>query len=193
VLYGRLVNGFGLVARRYGFDIVVALVAFEAMVELAVRRDSPTAPQTPLWFATLAIAVVVLPLFARRRFPFAAPATFWLLAAVMSYVDGRLVPFLIGILVLGMAASFLLGNLRDAALARFGLAIVLGGAAIVVYNKPAHSAGELIFIPMLFGISWLAGYALRGRAEEPELRRRDHHDHEDPERVGHRVVPDRRL
>ena len=58
-----------------------------------------------------------------------------------------------------MAAAFLLGNLRDAVQARMGLAIVLGGAAIIVYNKPGHAAGELVFIPMLFGISWLAGFA----------------------------------
>jgi signal transduction histidine kinase len=168
VLYGRRVNGFGVAARRYGLDLVVALVALEAMVEVAVRRDSPNAPQTALWFDVLAIAVIVLPLFARRRFPFAAPAAFWLLAAAVSFADGRLVPFLVGILVLGMAASFLLGNVRDAMEARFGLAIVLGGALTVVYNKPTHSAGELVFIPMLFGISWLAGYALRGRAAEAE-------------------------
>ena len=150
-------NRMPFVARRYWPDVLIALVAVEAMLEVAVRRDSPAAPQTALWFDVLAIAVILLPLFARRRFPFAAPAAFWLLAAAVSFADGRLVPFLIGILVLGMAASFLLGNVRDAVQARFGLAIVLGGASTVVFNKPTHSAGELVFIPMLFGISWLPG------------------------------------
>jgi len=159
-------NRFGSVARTYGLDVLIALVAVEAIVEVAVRHDSPGAPQSPLGFDVLAIAVLVLPLFARRKYPFAAPAVFWLLAAALSFADGRLVPFLTGIFVLGMAASFLLGNLRDARHARMGLAIVFGGAAIVIYNKPEHSAGELIFIPMLFGITWLAGYALRSRAEE---------------------------
>ena len=155
-------------ARRYGFDILVALVAIEGLLEVAVRRDSPNAPRTTLWFDIPAITIMVLPLFARRRFPFGAPAAFWLLAAALSFVDGRLVPFLLGVFLIGMAAGFLLGNLRDARHAWMGLAIVLGGAAIIVYNTPAHSASSLVFIPTLFGVSWLAGFALRGREEQAE-------------------------
>ena len=45
---------------------------------------------------------------------------------------------------------------------------MIGGAAIIVYNKPAHSTSELIFIPLLFGIGWLGGYALRERSEQAE-------------------------
>jgi signal transduction histidine kinase len=156
------------VVRRYGFDALIALAAIEAMLEVAVRRGSPDAPRTTLWFDVPAIAIMVLPLFARRRFPFAAPAAYWLLATGLSFVDGRLVTFVTSVYILGMAASFLLGNLRDAVQERLGLAIVLGGAAIIVFNKPAHSAGELVFIPLVFGICWLAGFALRTRAEEAE-------------------------
>ena len=155
-------------ARRYGFDALIVLLAVEAMFEVAVRRDSPDAPRTTLWFDVPAIAIMVLPLFARRRFPFAAPAAYWLLAVGFSFVDGRLVTFLSSVFVLGMATSFLLGNLRDALQAQMGLAVVGGGAAIVVYNEPAHSASELVFIPLLFGICWLAGFALRERAEQAE-------------------------
>jgi signal transduction histidine kinase len=156
------------VVRRYGFDALIALAAIEAMLEVAIRRDSPDAPLTTLWFDVPAIAIMVLPLFARRRFPFAAPAAYWLLATGLSFVDGRLVTFVTSVYILGMAASFLLGNLRDAVQERLGLAIVLGGTAIIVFNKPVHSAGELVFIPLVFGICWLAGFALRTRAEEAE-------------------------
>ena len=86
----------------------------------------------------------------------------------IAVVDGRLVPFLESVFVLGMAASFMLGNLRDAMQARMGLGVVVGGAAIVVYNKPGHSTSELVFIPLLFGICWLAGFVLRERAEQAE-------------------------
>ena len=68
----------------------------------------------------------------------------------------------------GMAAALLLGLLRDDRQARLGLAIVIGGAAIIVYNTPEHSAGEFIFIPALFAIGWLAGFALRERSEQAE-------------------------
>ena len=67
-----------------------------------------------------------------------------------------------------MGAALLLGNLRDDVAGRVGLAIVLGGAAIIVYNSPEHAAGELVFVPALFAIGWLAGFALRERAEQAE-------------------------
>ena len=158
----------GYLARTYGFDALIVLLAIAAMVELAIRRDAPDAPRTTLWFDVPAIAILVLLLFARRRFPFAAPAAYWLLGVGLSFVDGRLVAFMTSVFVIGMAASFLLGNLRDALQARIGLAVVLGGAAIVVYNVPEHSASELVFIPLLFGICWLAGFALHERAAQAE-------------------------
>jgi signal transduction histidine kinase len=156
------------VARRYAVDALIVLLAAEAMLEVAVRHDSQDAPRTTLWFAVPALAIAVLPLFARRRFPFAAPASYWLLAVALSFVDGRLVTFLSSVFVLGMATSYMLGNLRDALKARIGLAVVLGSAATVVYNQPGHSASALVFIPLLFGVCWLGGFAVRERAEEAE-------------------------
>ncbi|HEX6701384.1 MAG TPA: hypothetical protein VF101_11695, partial [Gaiellaceae bacterium] len=65
--------------RKHWFDVLIALLGLEAMLEVVVGRNSEAAPA--LWFALLLIAIVVAPVFARRRFPFAAPATYWLLAA----------------------------------------------------------------------------------------------------------------
>ena len=161
-------NRIGHLARAYGFDVLIVLLTAAAIGELAVRRDAPDAPRTTLWFAVPAIVVTAATLLGRRRFAFAAPAAYWVLAAALSFVDGRLFPFSSSVFVLGMATSYLLGNVRDAFKARVGLAVVLGCAAIVVYNKPGHSTGELVFIPLLFGICWLAGFALRERAEEAE-------------------------
>jgi signal transduction histidine kinase len=147
---------------------LIVLVTVGAVIELALRRGSPQSPRTPMWFNVLAILIMVLPLFARRRFPFAAPAVYWLIAVGLSFVDGRFIPFMTTIMVLGVAASFLLGNLRDSSRAWAGLGIVLGGTAVIVLNKPAHATSELIFIPLLFGLGWLGGYALRERAEQAE-------------------------
>jgi DNA-binding CsgD family transcriptional regulator len=168
VQYVQPVSQIAHLARRYGLDVLIVLLTVAAIVELVVSHGSPKAATTPLWFAIPAIAIMMLPVFARRRFPFAAPAAYWLLAAALSFVDGRLVSSMTSIFLVGMAASFLLGNQRDALQARMGLAIVLGGAAIVVYNMPDHTASELVFIPLLFGICWLAGFALRGQAEQAE-------------------------
>jgi signal transduction histidine kinase len=144
------------------------LLAVEAMFEVAFRRGLPEAPRTTPWFGVPAIAVLVSPLFVRRRFPFAAPVAFWLLAVGISFVDGELVTFVTSLFAIGMAASFLLGSQRAAAKAQTGLAVAVGCAAVVVYDKPAHSVSELVFIPLLFGICWLAGFAVRERAEQAQ-------------------------
>ena len=148
--------------------MLIVVLAVAAVLEVAIRRDNADAPQTTLWFGIPAAAVIVLWLLARRRFPFGAPAAFWLLAAAASFVDGRLIPFPAGLYLAGMLAAFLLGNLRDAILARVGLAVILGSMATIIFNRPGHSPGELVFIPLLFGIAWLAGFALNARAEQAD-------------------------
>jgi signal transduction histidine kinase len=155
-------------ARRYAFDALVVLAAVVGMVDVALRDDASRAPRTTHWIVVPAIALVVLPLLFRRRFPFGAPASVWLIAAGVSFVDGRLIVFAVSASVAGMTAAFLLGNLRDAAQARVGLVIVLAGTAIITYNDPNHSPGDFLFTPVLFGIGWLAGYALRERAAQAE-------------------------
>jgi signal transduction histidine kinase len=166
--YVQRVTRISSLARAYVFDALVVIAAVESALEVALRHDQLREPRTTPWFAVPAIALVVLPLVGRRRFSFAAPAAVWLVAAAVSFVDGRLVPFTATAVVAGFAAAFLLGNLRDSVQARLGLAIVLGGAAIVVNNDPNHAPGELIFTPLLFAIGWIAGFAMRERDEQAE-------------------------
>ena len=96
------------------------------------------------------MAVLLLPLLARRRFPFAAPAAYWLLAAAISFGDGLLLAFIGSLGVVGLASAFLLGNLRNPLKAGAGLIIVLVGIVIVVYNIPGpQTVGDFVFIPPL--------------------------------------------
>jgi signal transduction histidine kinase len=155
-------------ARRYAFDALIVAVSVEGALEVALRQEASDAPRTTPWFTVPAIALVALPLLGRRRYPFAAPAATWLGAAALSFLDGRLVGFTATSSIAGIAAAFLLGNLRDGTQARLGLAVAVGGAALVMYNDPNHSAAELVFTPVLFGTGWLAGFALRERAEQAE-------------------------
>jgi signal transduction histidine kinase len=161
-------------ARDYWFELLVAVLAIAGMLELVVGRDSPGAPATSLWFSIPAVAVLVLPLFARRRFPFAAPVAYWFMATALSFVDGLLIPFIGSLGVVGLATAFLLGNLRDERQAGLGLAVVLGSIVMVVANIPgAQTASQLVFIPLRFVVAWVAGYALRERslqAEAAEMR-----------------------
>jgi signal transduction histidine kinase len=154
-------------SRTYVVDLMIALLLGTAMLEVLVGRNSPDAPRTTLWFVLPAIAILFLPIAARRLFPF-APAAHWLLAAGISFIDWRLIPFAISIFVVGLVAAFLLGNLRDPVQAWIGLALVIGGPATVVYEIPGHTAAMLIFIPLEFAISWVAGFALHERVEQAE-------------------------
>jgi signal transduction histidine kinase len=154
---------------EYWFELLIAVMATAGMLELVIGRDSPGAPTTALWLSVPAIAILVLPLFARRHFPFAAPAAYWLIAAALTYLDPLLIPFVGSLGVVGLATAFLLGNLRDNTQAGVGLAIVAGSMVMVIDAIPgSQTASQYIFITLRFVAAWIAGYALRERSEQAE-------------------------
>jgi signal transduction histidine kinase len=161
------VDRVGDVARRYGFDALIVLAAVESALEVALR-DGEQAPTLSPWIAVPAIAVVPLSLLARHRYPFAAPALVWLLAAALSFVDGQLIGFATGVFISGLASAFLLGNLADVRQRRIGLAVAVVGSLIIVANDPNHAPGDLIFTPILFTLAWFVGFAVRGRVAQAE-------------------------
>ena len=130
--YVQRVRRVGAFLRKYALDVLIVITSIEMALEVAIRYGAPTGPTSPRWFAVSAAALWGLPLLARRRFPFAAPAGLWVLVTLLSFVDGRLVPFTTAATVLGLIAAFLLGNLPDRTQARVGLVIVLGAAAILM-------------------------------------------------------------
>ena len=156
------------VARTYWLDLLVVLLAVAAVVELLVTQDQPKAPSTTLWFLIPAVAILALPTLVRRRYPLGAAAAFWLLGAAISFVDGQLFASIESLFVLGVVISFVLGNLPNPGHARIGLAVAIGSAALVVYNIPENTLAEVIFVPLVFGSCWLAGYLVRERAERAE-------------------------
>jgi signal transduction histidine kinase len=162
------VKGLWSWTRKYGPDLLIAAAALEAVVQVATAGNDPQAPRLEPWLSAVLIAAVVLSLLARHRLPFAAPAALWLLAASLSFVDGRLIEFAAGTYVAGLAAAFLLGAVRDEVQARVGLAIAAGGAVIVAYNSPTHAPGDIVLLPAIFGLAWLAGLAQRRRTLQAE-------------------------
>jgi signal transduction histidine kinase len=168
VRYVQRVSRIRSIARVYWFELLIGALAVAAILDLVIGRNSPGAPSTSLWFAVPAVAVLILPLFARRRFPFGAPAAYWILAAALSFVDGLLIPSMESLFPVGLTSAVLLGNLRDSRQAGIGLAIVVAGITTVVYNIPGHATAELILLPVDFGIAWAAGFALRMRGEQAE-------------------------
>jgi signal transduction histidine kinase len=166
VEYRQRVSVIRDLARKWWFDVPIALLAIAGMLEVIVGQDDTGAPVKSLWFSLPAIAVLVSPIFLRRRFPFAGPAAYWVLAVAIALVDWRLIPFAVSLFPVGLTVAFLLGNLRKTFQTALGLAIVVAGSAIVVYEIPGSATAELIFIPLEFAIAWLAGFAVHERAEQ---------------------------
>jgi hypothetical protein len=134
-------------ARRYWFDLLIAALAVAAMAEVIAIPDST---QTTLWFGLPAIAILVLPIFARRRFPFGGPIAYFVLAAGISLIDWQLIPDRESFFVIGLAVAFLIGNLRNAWQAAIGLGVIVSSLAFLVYEIPGHTTGELVFHPDRF-------------------------------------------
>jgi hypothetical protein len=60
VQYVQRVSRFRSVGQKYWFDLLIALLAISAMLEVVVGRDSPGAPSTTPWFCLPAIVILVL-------------------------------------------------------------------------------------------------------------------------------------
>lgn len=153
---------------EHGLDALIVVTAVWTAVGTA-GRDDPSAPSgAKMGVEVVAVAAIILVLLLRGRFPFAAPAAMWLSSIALSFLDDRLITGQGGLFLAGVGAAILLGNLHNELHARIGLAIVIGGAAIVVYNDPTHEAGSLVFTPLSFAIAWLVGYALHERTTRTE-------------------------
>jgi signal transduction histidine kinase len=156
-----------LLARRFALDLLIVSLVVAGAVETALWRHDQYQPH-PAWIAVPAVALVVVPLLGRRRFPFYAPTAVWVLAAAVSFIDGWLVVTPVSLFLAANIAAFLLGNVSDGLQAWLGLAFVVCGAVIVVDNAPDHPRSELVFVPVMFAVAWAAGYAQRERARHAE-------------------------
>jgi signal transduction histidine kinase len=169
VQYFQLMNRVGNVAKEYWWELLIAAMLIAGIVQLIVENGSPGAPTSTLWFQIPALCLLAAPLFARRRFPFAAPASYWVLAAALTFADGRVVVFPDSFQVIGLGAALLLGNLRDRRKAFAGLALIVGSMIIVLYNIPGSwTLSAYIFVTLRFAAAWVAGFALRAREEQAE-------------------------
>jgi len=152
----------------HGLDAVIVALAVAAALTIATRTDPSRPDDVRVGFEAVAVVVMTLVLLLRRRAPFVIPASTWLLSAVLSIVDGSLIVGQAPLAIVGMIAAVLLGDLRDQRQARVGLAVVVASAATVVYQDPAQTVGDLFFVPGLFAVGWLVGFALHRRTEQTE-------------------------
>src|SRR5262245_47839536 len=152
--------------RRHWFTALVPIGAAAAAIELIVRRDSQDAPTISLWLAVPLVVLPILPLFFWRRFPFGAPAAVFVINAVASFIDGRLVPFTGATFFSVLAGIFLFGILDDRRQAIAGLGIALAAGAVVTVNDPKQSAPDYFGLALLFVVVWLAAFAIGRKLEQ---------------------------
>jgi signal transduction histidine kinase len=158
-------------ARTYWFDLVILAALGVSLAGAVVGQGRTDGPAGPLWFDVLAILAIILPLFARRRFPFGAPVALAVAVSAVTFVDKSLVPYDFVTFLMGCAAVFLVALLRDRRQAVAGLAAVIGAEACVAYNDPSGSAGDFIFLGLVFGVAWTIGFTLGRKDEEADKAR----------------------
>jgi len=162
------VKSFPRLARRYWFDALILAGVGIGVSGAVLGRDRTDGPEGPLWFDVLAILVIVLPLLARRRFPFGAPVAMGVAAALTSFVDQTVVPYDGVTFLVGCAALFLVGLLRDRSQAVAGLAVAEGILAVVVHNDPRSSVGNFIVGSIIFTIVWTIAFGVGRKSVEAD-------------------------
>jgi signal transduction histidine kinase len=154
--------------RRYVVDVLIVLVFVAAALELAFGGDDPGKPDEPLWISIPVVGLLILPLLAWRRFPFAAPAWPFLAGAATSFTNAELVSYTFAFFIAVIGCAFLFGMLQNRLQARIGLAIAIAAVGIVVRNDPTGGREDFFFVSLVMVIAWLAGYALSAKLQEVE-------------------------
>jgi signal transduction histidine kinase len=158
----RVVNRLWSWFRRFWFDLVIVGIATLAACEVAFRLDEGKNQHLhgTTWLMALWAAVFVLPLLARRRYPFWAPVAVFAIGVAGSIWNGTLATYTGANFFGVITAVFLFGMLWERERSAIGLGIALAAAAIVVYNDPRGKISNFGFITLAFTISFLAGLAL---------------------------------
>jgi signal transduction histidine kinase len=162
------VRTFLRLARRHWFDALLVLGLGIGLFGAVVSQDESDGPTGPLWFDLLAIVAIVTPLFFRRRFPFGAPIAVGVAVAMTAFVDERLVPKDFIPFVVGCAAVFLVGLLRDRTQAVAGIALAIGIEAIVAYRDPLKNLSAFIATCIVFSLIWTVAFALGRKFQEAD-------------------------
>jgi signal transduction histidine kinase len=156
---------------RYFFDVLVligAVVAVAEMSSISERTGDREIPDASFWALLPPALLMTLPLLARRRWPFGAPAFVLLTGGVVSFFEDLLIPYS-GTLFLGILTSvFLLGRLGDRHEALAGLTVAIATVAVIGWNDPYRGTEEYIAVPTFLGVVWLAGFTLGRKLQEVE-------------------------
>ena len=178
---------------RHVFDAIIVLVAVGGVIEMLTIPEvgsEPNVPETEPWLAVLVVLLMTLPLLARRRWPFGAPAFVFVVAALTGYAEPLLIPWAFVPFLGLLGSAFLLAMLEDRVQRRAGIGLIAAGIVIVGWFDPTTSRGEYFWVSLIFAMVWVAGYALKRKLVETESER-ERLEHEREERAREAVAEER--
>jgi signal transduction histidine kinase len=155
-------------ARTHWFDALLLVALGVGLAEAILTQDDKGGPKGPLWFDILVVLGIILPLFARRRSPFGAPAASAVVFAASSFVDDRAIPNGLIPFLVAMSCMVLFGLVRDQTQAIAGLGLGIGATAIIAHNDPEGSFGGFVFTGIVFAVFWGIGFGLGRKFHEAE-------------------------
>jgi len=158
-------------ARLYWFDAVLTIAIGIGIAAAIVDQGKKEGPSGPLWFDLIAVVALAAPLYARRRFPFGAPAAVPLIIIAVSFVDAPLISDVLTPLVVGIAVNVLFAMLPERRQGVAGWALTIGAVAIVDRNDWHGSVGDFVWISMIFTLAWIVGYSLNRKFQEIDVAR----------------------
>ena len=161
-------------------DAVLAAGLLSAgLVEIWVLH---TFTGTPV-MGTVALCCAALPLFWRRRAPFAVAVVVAVGLAITTPASGLSQFLAVLVAVVGVAAF------EPLPAAVLGLGAVLAGQTVAVLAGPEPTLLNIVFGAVLYGAGWAAGRAVRWRAQQiEELRGLTVQLHEEQEALARTVV-----
>ncbi|MEZ0285921.1 MAG: sensor histidine kinase [Thermoleophilia bacterium] len=158
-------------------DVLVGVVLVISVLEVWLEDEIHGSP----WALTLFALAWTLPLFARRRFPVAAPAATLILLGVQVAIWDHSVPYSFGAYMMALIATSQFGLLGLTVQGLAGAALTALVIAFAVLRNPEGDAADVVFVNAIAAIAWLIGFAfyernrrtveLTERAERAELTR----------------------
>jgi signal transduction histidine kinase len=155
-------------AGRFWFDVLILAALGVGLAAAVVDVHKDTGPRGPVWLDVVLVVAAIVPLLARRRFPFGAPVAVPIVVTASSFLDDRLVPDNFAIFLCGCAAVFLMALLPSWRQAIAGLAVIFGTQAVVVRTDPNGGIGDFFFGNLIFGVVWVVGFMLGRKFEEAD-------------------------
>jgi len=149
--------------QRYWLDLLVVGASTLAAIEVIFRLSGDTKLHGPTWVFAPLVFLFAIPLLARRRWAFGAPAAVFAVGVAISLYNGTLATYTFGNFLGVLAATFMFGMVWEREKRVAGLGIALAAAAFVVHNDPKQGIGDFAFIAFTFTIAWFVGFALGGQ------------------------------